>query len=45
MEQTDIRQAELPEQPDMAVIDVSFISLTNGCAAADGQAGSSLVDR
>jgi 23S rRNA (cytidine1920-2'-O)/16S rRNA (cytidine1409-2'-O)-methyltransferase len=28
MEQTDIRQAELLEQPDMAVVDVSFISLT-----------------
>jgi 23S rRNA (cytidine1920-2'-O)/16S rRNA (cytidine1409-2'-O)-methyltransferase len=27
MEQTDIRVAKLPEQPDMAVIDVSFISL------------------
>ncbi len=28
MEQTDIRDAVLPEQPDLAVIDVSFISLT-----------------
>ena len=28
MERTDIREAILPEQPDMAVIDVSFISLT-----------------
>ncbi len=28
MEQTDIRRAQLPEQPDVAVIDVSFISLT-----------------
>lgn len=28
MEQTDIREAELPERADMAVIDVSFISLT-----------------
>jgi 23S rRNA (cytidine1920-2'-O)/16S rRNA (cytidine1409-2'-O)-methyltransferase len=28
MEQTDIRAAQLPEQPDMAVMDVSFISLT-----------------
>jgi 23S rRNA (cytidine1920-2'-O)/16S rRNA (cytidine1409-2'-O)-methyltransferase len=28
MEQTDIREAELPEQADMAVMDVSFISLT-----------------
>jgi 23S rRNA (cytidine1920-2'-O)/16S rRNA (cytidine1409-2'-O)-methyltransferase len=28
MEQTDIRVAELPERPDMAVMDVSFISLT-----------------
>ncbi len=27
MEQTDIREAELPEQADIAVIDVSFISL------------------
>ncbi|HUC86882.1 MAG TPA: TlyA family RNA methyltransferase [Candidatus Saccharimonadales bacterium] len=27
MERTDIRTAELPEQPDIAVIDVSFISL------------------
>lgn len=28
MEQTDIREAELPELTDMAMIDVSFISLT-----------------
>jgi 23S rRNA (cytidine1920-2'-O)/16S rRNA (cytidine1409-2'-O)-methyltransferase len=28
MEQTDIRAAELPERPDIAVMDVSFISLT-----------------
>lgn len=28
MEQTDIRRAELPEQADIAVIDVSFISLS-----------------
>ncbi|MDF2461210.1 MAG: Hemolysin nonfunctional [Candidatus Saccharibacteria bacterium] len=28
MEQTDIREAELPEAADMAVMDVSFISLT-----------------
>jgi 23S rRNA (cytidine1920-2'-O)/16S rRNA (cytidine1409-2'-O)-methyltransferase len=28
MEQTDIREAELPEKVDVAVIDVSFISLT-----------------
>jgi 23S rRNA (cytidine1920-2'-O)/16S rRNA (cytidine1409-2'-O)-methyltransferase len=28
MEQTDIRGAELPERADMAVMDVSFISLT-----------------
>lgn len=28
LEQTDIRNAELPEMTDMAVIDVSFISLT-----------------
>jgi 23S rRNA (cytidine1920-2'-O)/16S rRNA (cytidine1409-2'-O)-methyltransferase len=28
MERTDIRVAKLPEQPDLAVIDVSFISLT-----------------
>jgi 23S rRNA (cytidine1920-2'-O)/16S rRNA (cytidine1409-2'-O)-methyltransferase len=28
MEQTDIRGAKLPEQADMAVMDVSFISLT-----------------
>lgn len=27
MEQTDIREAQLPEQADMAVMDVSFISL------------------
>lgn len=29
MERTDIRVAELPEAADLAVIDVSFISLTN----------------
>lgn len=29
MEQTDIRKAELPELVDLAVIDVSFISLTH----------------
>jgi 23S rRNA (cytidine1920-2'-O)/16S rRNA (cytidine1409-2'-O)-methyltransferase len=28
MEQTDIREAELPEKTDIAVMDVSFISLT-----------------
>ena len=28
MEQTDIRDAALPDEPDIAVIDVSFISLT-----------------
>ncbi len=36
MEQTDIRAAELPEQPDMAVIDVSFISLTKILEAVAG---------
>lgn len=29
MEQTDIRMAELPEKADIAIIDVSFISLIN----------------
>jgi len=33
MEQTDIRAAKLPEQADMAVMDVSFISLTKVLAA------------
>jgi len=34
MEQTDIRRAELPEKADIAVIDVSFISLTKILGAA-----------
>jgi 23S rRNA (cytidine1920-2'-O)/16S rRNA (cytidine1409-2'-O)-methyltransferase len=34
IEQTDIRHVKLPEQVDMAVIDVSFISLTQILSAA-----------
>lgn len=33
MEQTDVRDAQLPERPDMAVIDVSFIALNKIMAA------------
>ncbi|HEX3081693.1 MAG TPA: TlyA family RNA methyltransferase [Candidatus Saccharimonadia bacterium] len=36
MERTDIRDAQLPEQPDMAVMDVSFISLTKVLEATAG---------
>lgn len=36
MEQTDIREAKLPEPADMAVIDVSFISLTKILEAVAG---------